>query len=296
MVLKTIHLTGNHHKTCFKHSNFLNRKLCVSNRYPHGTPWQQQGDREPKEKQKTPQRVETRFKKRQLQHAPSPVWAWSASNSSNLQISLHPWDLPHSREASNLGARANKVIAALNRIAMGGTHVNTRCAKAIKWIENTSRREGNNNMDQQTLFTSSLRVVEVVKELGLITCGRSVFCQGARLLGWRRRRGYLTWRCPHGRRGSGLSTGRSGRRRARGRRDTRRESERRSNEEQTLNRSSWMARIRGDARTQTLQPCNVIAHQLRSVNCTRNMTCEVYLSTPPVGYSGFAIDCKRNQL
>ena len=30
--------------------------------------------------------------------------------------------------------------------------------------------------------------MEVVKELGLITCGRSVFCQGARLLGWRRRR------------------------------------------------------------------------------------------------------------
>ena len=30
--------------------------------------------------------------------------------------------------------------------------------------------------------------MEVVKELGLITCGRSVFCQGARLFGWRRRR------------------------------------------------------------------------------------------------------------
>ena len=67
VVLKTYHLTGNHHKTCLKHSNFLNRKLCV-NCYPHGTPWQQQGDREPKEKQKTPQRVETRFKTRQLQH------------------------------------------------------------------------------------------------------------------------------------------------------------------------------------------------------------------------------------
>ena len=29
VVLKTYHLTGNHHKTCLKHSNFLNRKLCV---------------------------------------------------------------------------------------------------------------------------------------------------------------------------------------------------------------------------------------------------------------------------
>ena len=29
VVLKTYHLTGNHHKTCLKHFNFLNRKLCV---------------------------------------------------------------------------------------------------------------------------------------------------------------------------------------------------------------------------------------------------------------------------
>ena len=29
VVLKTYHLTGNHHKTCLKHSSFLNRKLCV---------------------------------------------------------------------------------------------------------------------------------------------------------------------------------------------------------------------------------------------------------------------------
>ena len=41
---------------------------CVSKCYPHGTPWQQQGDKEPKEKQNTPKRVETRFKTRQLQH------------------------------------------------------------------------------------------------------------------------------------------------------------------------------------------------------------------------------------
>ena len=40
-------------------------------------------------------------------------------------------------EASNLhtetdGARANKAIAALNRIAMSGAHANTRCAREIK--------------------------------------------------------------------------------------------------------------------------------------------------------------------
>ena len=68
---------------------------------------------------------------------------------------------------------------------------------------------------------SSLRVVEVVKELGLMTCERSEFFQRARLLDWRRRRVCLPWRCPHGGRGSGQSTGRSGKKRARCRRDTR---------------------------------------------------------------------------
>ena len=37
---------------------------------------------------------------------------------------------------------------------------------------------------------------------------------------------------------------------------------------------------------QTLEPCSVIAHHLRGVNCIRKMTCEVYVSTHPVGYSG----------
>ena len=27
-------------------------------------------------------------------------------------------------------------------------------------------------------------------------------------------------------------------------------------------------------------------HEMNCANCTRKMTCEVYLSTPPVGYSG----------
>ena len=73
VVLKTYHLdTWILHKTCLKHSNFLPEKLCVQS-FPHGTSWQQQWDREPK---KTKQ-VETRFKTRQLQHAPSPDWARS---------------------------------------------------------------------------------------------------------------------------------------------------------------------------------------------------------------------------
>ena len=72
VVLTTYHLTGIHHKTCLKHSIISSTENCVSNCYQHGTPWQQQGKREPKEKQNTPKRVETRFKTRQLQHAPSP--------------------------------------------------------------------------------------------------------------------------------------------------------------------------------------------------------------------------------
>ena len=101
----------------------------------------------------------------------------------------------------------------------------------------------------------SLWVVEVVEELGLITCGRSVFHQRARLLSWRRHKDKLHWRCPHGRRSSGQSTGRSGKRRTRWKRDTRRESERSNNEEQALNRSSWMAWMWCDARMRTLEPC-----------------------------------------
>ena len=93
-----------------------------------------------------------------------------------------------------------------------------------------------------------------------VLCGRSVFCQGARFLSWRRRRGYFPWRCPHGRRSPGQSLGRRGRRKGRWRRDTRRESERRSNEEQTLNRSSWMSWIWSDPRMQTIEPCDEYAH------------------------------------
>ena len=51
VVLKTYHLTGIHHKTCLKHSN-SSTENCVFNCYQHGTPWQQQRDREQKEKNK----------------------------------------------------------------------------------------------------------------------------------------------------------------------------------------------------------------------------------------------------
>ena len=40
-----------------------------------------------------------------------------------------------------MGARAIKAIAALNRIALSGTHVNTRCARENKINRKTLREE-----------------------------------------------------------------------------------------------------------------------------------------------------------
>ena len=134
VVLKTYHLTGYHHNACLKHFHFSTEN-CVPNCYPHGTPWQQQRDRGPKGKRKTPQQVETRFKTRQSQHAPRLLGVIQNCVQSFKSPVLHPWDLHHSTEASNLlhseteRARANKAIAALNRIVMSGTHANTICAK-----------------------------------------------------------------------------------------------------------------------------------------------------------------------
>ena len=69
VVLKTYHLnTWILHKTCLKHSNFLHRKiLCTWNIMATAMG---QGTEET-------QRVETRFKIQQFQHAPSPDWARS---------------------------------------------------------------------------------------------------------------------------------------------------------------------------------------------------------------------------
>ena len=61
-------------------------------------------------------------------------------------------------------------------------------------------------------------------------CGRSEFCQKARLLSWRR--------CPHGRRGSGQSTGRS---ESDGETHRKEQSEEQRSDEKIINRSSWMA-------------------------------------------------------
>ena len=108
----------------------------------------------------------------------------------------------------------------------------------------------------------SLRVVEVVKELGLITCGRSEFCQGAKVLVWRSGSGYLPRRCPDGRRrrSSGKSTGRSGKRRASGRRDTRRGTE----SEQTISQPHIMDDHRVMRTCRHSSQCGMI-HIMKSV-------------------------------
>ena len=79
VVLKIYHLnTWILHKTCLKHSNFLNRKiLCTWNIMATAMG---QGTEET-------QRVETRFKIQQFQHAPSPDWAQSPNCVQFLQNS-----------------------------------------------------------------------------------------------------------------------------------------------------------------------------------------------------------------
>ena len=63
---QNIPLDCNHHKTCLKHSSFLNRKLCpiVTHMEHHGNSKGTGNRRKNKRRQK---RVETRFKTRQLQ-------------------------------------------------------------------------------------------------------------------------------------------------------------------------------------------------------------------------------------
>ena len=115
-----------------------------------------------------------RLTRKQLTSRPDHLWPelWiklgrDDGPMKNRRVSLHPWDLPHSPEASNLGARANKTIAALNRIAMSGTHVHTRCENKGNKInrKNTSRREGNNNMDHQAWINIWKQMKYVPKQL-----------------------------------------------------------------------------------------------------------------------------------
>ena len=67
VVLKTYHLIGIHLKTCLKHSNFLNRKVCVQLLPTWNTMATARGQETEEKKRSTPKRVETRFKPRQLQ-------------------------------------------------------------------------------------------------------------------------------------------------------------------------------------------------------------------------------------
>ena len=63
----------------------------MSNCYQHGTPQQQQGDREPKEKQNTPKRVETRFKTRQLQQNPKNIKETTRKQTDPLCSEIPEW-------------------------------------------------------------------------------------------------------------------------------------------------------------------------------------------------------------
>ena len=100
VILKTYHMTGIHHKTCLKHSNFLNRKLCVQLLPTWNTMATARGQGTDG-KTNTPKRVETRFKTRQLQHIivgprPSIIFLITASLSSKTyKIALELECVPH---------------------------------------------------------------------------------------------------------------------------------------------------------------------------------------------------------
>ena len=129
----------------------------------------------------------------------------------------------------------------------------------------------------------SLWEVEVVLDVGLITCERMVYRHGATLLIRRRRSGCFPRRCWHWRRSAGQSAGRVWKRRGKRRRETREGQTRRDNE-RTIKRSSWMTWRWNDARKQTLEPCNVICTVWLCAKCMRKMTCEVYLSTEKISF------------
>ena len=156
VVLKTYHLTGIHHKTCLKYSNLLNRKLCVQLLPTWNTMATARGQGN-RRKNKIRQNELRQGSKHGNYNMPPRLIGRDPELRPVHQISgfhfTHGICLILPR-LQNLGARANKAIAALNRIAMSGTHVNTRCAnKGNKIIGKHFAKRGKQqhrspNMDQ----------------------------------------------------------------------------------------------------------------------------------------------------
>ena len=121
---------------------------------------------------------------------------------------------------------------------------------------------------------SGLGVVEVVRELRLITCERGEFGRGS---------------------GQGPGRGGSGKRRARDRRDTRKGTRRGTVRE---NNQTHDMDDHGDDMTRScrhLSQCGVL-HIMKHVRCAREkVTCEVCLSTPWIGNAGSRI-CERQKM
>ena len=106
------------------------------------------------------------------------------------------------------------------------------------------------------------------------------------LLIGRRRSGCFPWRCWHGRRSAGQTTSRIRKRRSKQQRETREGQTRRDGQrtdDPTLIVDGMKMEWRAHTDTWAMH-CDM--HEMNCANCTRKMTCEVYLSTHPVGYSG----------
>ena len=125
---------------------------------------------------------------------------------------------------------------------------------------------------------SSLWVVEIVKDVGLVTFEKSVVGRRARLLIWRSASGILPRWSPHGR-GRGTSPGSDSRR---DRWNTRKGTRWGKGREQAIKSQTWMTmRLRRRVHqhlSDAVRCATMIACSLHE-----EITCEVHLSTPPVG-------------
>ena len=137
------------------------------------------------------------------------------------------------------------------------------------------------DVDQSRRCLGSRPCLSSVPSVDLTHCTLREECilPRARFLGWRRRRCYLPWHCPHGKR--------KGRRR----RDTRSQNEEATRNKRSTTHHGWHEY----GVTRASRHMSEYAHNQTRAMRMRKMTCEVYLSTPR-RLQWIAIDCKRNQL
>ena len=154
---------------------------------------------------------------------------------------------------------------------------------------------------------ATLRVLETCLIVGLLPFMIILICERrAILLIVRRSSGSFPRRCWHWKRSAGQSASKVWKRWSKRRRETR-EGQTRRDRQRTDDQTHIVDGMRMEwrAHTDTLgasswaTQCDM--HVIKCANCMRKMTCEVYLSTPPVGYSGSPstvneTNCNKNKI